>query len=75
MHYPLSHKQQGIELSTHYHWVIPLLVVESSWEIVVIIKVSKGCGQEIYFDANHGKSQSGKWIPLDKGSGLPHQCQ
>jgi hypothetical protein len=35
----------------------------------------KGCGQEIYFDANHSKSQSGKWIPLDKETGLPHQCQ
>jgi hypothetical protein len=23
----------------------------------------------------HNKSQSGKWIPLDKDSGLPHQCQ
>ena len=30
------------------------------------------CGQEIYFDANN-KSQSGKWIPLDKQTGLPHQ--
>jgi hypothetical protein len=35
----------------------------------------KGCGQEIYFDANHSKSQSGKFIPLDKDTGLPHQCQ
>jgi hypothetical protein len=35
---------------------------------------NKGCGQEIYFDAN-SKSQSGKWIPLDKDTGLPHQCQ
>ena len=35
---------------------------------------SKGCGQEIYFDAN-SKSQSGKFIPLDKETGLPHQCQ
>ena len=26
---------------------------------------NKGCGQEIYFDANN-KSQSGKFIPLDK---------
>jgi hypothetical protein len=33
-----------------------------------------GCGQEIYFDANN-KSQSGKFIPLDKDTGLPHQCQ
>jgi hypothetical protein len=32
----------------------------------------KGCGQEIYFDAN-SKSQSGKWIPLSKDTGLPHQ--
>jgi hypothetical protein len=36
---------------------------------------NKGCGQEIYFDANHSKSQSGKWIPLSKDTGLPHQCQ
>jgi hypothetical protein len=35
---------------------------------------NKGCGQEIYFDANN-KSQSGKWIPLDKQTGQPHQCQ
>jgi hypothetical protein len=35
---------------------------------------NKGCGQEIYFDAN-SKSQSGKWIPLDKDTGQPHQCQ
>ncbi|MFL6321989.1 MAG: hypothetical protein ACJ72Q_16140 [Nitrososphaeraceae archaeon] len=35
---------------------------------------NKGCGQEIYFDANN-KSQSGKWIPLDKDTGLPHQCR
>ena len=32
---------------------------------------NKGCGQEIYFDANNenGLSQSGKWIPLSKGTG------
>jgi hypothetical protein len=35
---------------------------------------NKGCGQEIYFDANN-KTESGKWIPLDKDTGLPHQCQ
>jgi hypothetical protein len=35
---------------------------------------NKGCGQLIYFDANN-KSQSGKFIPLDKQTGLPHQCQ
>lgn len=35
---------------------------------------NKGCGEEIYFDANN-KSQSGKFIPLDKDTGLPHQCQ
>jgi hypothetical protein len=29
---------------------------------------NKGCGQEIYFDANN-KSQSGKWIPIDKETG------
>jgi hypothetical protein len=29
------------------------------------LQCNKGCGQEIYFDANN-KSQSGKWIPLDK---------
>jgi hypothetical protein len=34
----------------------------------------KGCGQEIYFDAN-SKAESGKWIPLDKETVLPHQCQ
>ena len=34
---------------------------------------NKGCGQLIYFDSNN-KSQSGKWIPLDKDTGLRHQC-
>jgi hypothetical protein len=38
------------------------------------LQCNKGCGQEIYFDAN-SKSQSGKWIPLDKETGEPHQCQ
>jgi hypothetical protein len=38
------------------------------------LQCNKGCGQEIYFDAN-SKSQSGKYIPLDKDTGLPHQCQ
>jgi hypothetical protein len=38
------------------------------------LQCNKGCGQEIYFDSNN-KSQSGKWIPLDKDTGLPHQCQ
>ena len=31
----------------------------------------KGCGQEIYFDENNSKSQSGKWISLDKDAGQP----
>ena len=34
----------------------------------------KGCGQKIYFDAIN-KSESGKFIPLDKDTGFPHQCQ
>ena len=38
------------------------------------LQCNKGCGQEIYFDAN-SKSQSGKWIPIDKDTGEPHQCQ
>jgi hypothetical protein len=38
------------------------------------LQCNKGCGHEIYFDANN-KSQSGKWVPLDKDTGLPHQCQ
>jgi hypothetical protein len=38
------------------------------------LQCNKGCGHEIYFDANN-KSQSGKWIPLDKDTGQPHQCQ
>jgi hypothetical protein len=38
------------------------------------LQCNKGCGQEIYFDEN-SKSQSGKWIPIDKDTGQPHQCQ
>ena len=37
------------------------------------LQCSKGCGHEIYFDVNT-KTHSGKWIPLDKETGLPHQC-
>ena len=33
------------------------------------LQCNKGCGQEIYFDAN-SKSQSGKYIPLDKDKGF-----
>jgi hypothetical protein len=36
---------------------------------------NKGCGQEIYFDANHSKSQSGKWIPLSNISYLRNQSK
>jgi hypothetical protein len=35
----------------------------------------KGCGQEIYFDANHSKSQRSKYIPLDKDRGQPHHLK
>jgi hypothetical protein len=38
------------------------------------LQCNKGCGQEIYFDASN-KTESGKWIPLDKDTGQPHQCQ
>jgi hypothetical protein len=38
------------------------------------LQCNKGCGHDIYFDSNN-KSQSGKYIPLDKDTGLPHQCQ
>jgi hypothetical protein len=33
----------------------------------------KGCGLFIYFDVNE-RTIRGKWIPLDKDTGLPHQC-
>jgi hypothetical protein len=32
-------------------------------------QLNKGCGNEIYFDANN-KSQSGKFIPLSRETGL-----
>ena len=35
---------------------------------------NKGCGQQIYFDANN-KSQRGKWVPLDKQTGQPYLCR
>jgi len=38
------------------------------------LQCNKGCGQEIYFDVN-SKSQSGKFIPLSKETGSPHQCE
>jgi hypothetical protein len=41
------------------------------------LQCNKGCGQEIYFDANdvNGRTESGKWIPLDKQTGERHRCQ
>jgi hypothetical protein len=41
------------------------------------LQCNKGCGQEIYFDANdvNGRTESGKWIPLDRQTGEPHRCQ
>jgi hypothetical protein len=39
-----------------------------------ICNVTKAVARKIYFDARN-KSQSGKWIPLDKQTGLPYQCQ
>jgi hypothetical protein len=35
---------------------------------------NKGCGQEIYFDANDKSQRSGRWIPLSKDTGQRHQC-
>jgi len=37
------------------------------------VQCSKGCGSEIYFDVNQ-RTGNGKWIPLDKDTGQPHQC-
>jgi hypothetical protein len=34
----------------------------------------KGCGQFIYFDESQ-RTENGKWIPLEKETGEPHQCQ
>lgn len=36
----------------------------------------KGCGQHIYFDKDneYGMSETGKWVPLDKYTEQPHQC-
>jgi hypothetical protein len=35
---------------------------------------SKGCGSDIYFHESQ-RTQNGKWIPLDKQTGEPHQCR
>ena len=37
----------------------------------------KGCGAQIYFDQNNefGLSENGKWVPLEKETGLSHECQ
>jgi hypothetical protein len=35
----------------------------------------KGCGELIYFaDNEYGRTESGKWVPLDKETGEAHQC-
>jgi hypothetical protein len=38
------------------------------------LRCSKGCGHEMYFDVN-SMTSTGKWIPLSKVTGEPHQCQ
>jgi hypothetical protein len=32
------------------------------------------CGEGIYFDDMAAKSKTGKWIPQDRSTGGPHQC-
>jgi hypothetical protein len=63
-----KHKNKEQALLHYYHFF---------WNCKVtglVLGNVKGCGHEIYYDANN-KSQSGKWIPLDKDTGLPHHCQ
>ena len=36
-------------------------------------RCSKGCGADIYWDESF-KSDSGKFIPMDAGTGMPHTC-
>jgi DNA-directed RNA polymerase subunit RPC12/RpoP len=38
------------------------------------VQCNKGCGGEVYFDVNT-KTSTGRWIPISKATGLPHQCQ
>jgi hypothetical protein len=33
----------------------------------------KGCEAMIYFDEKQ-KSKNNKWVPIDRRTGLPHQC-
>ena len=54
--------------------VIQILLLKLKPQQRRYLQCNKGSGQEIYFDANN-ENQSGKWIPLDKDTGLPHQCQ
>jgi hypothetical protein len=37
------------------------------------LQCSKGCGGEIYFHP-HQRTQSGRWIPLDRQTEKPHNC-
>jgi hypothetical protein len=37
------------------------------------LQCSKGCGGEIYFHP-HQRTQSGRWIPLDRQTEKPHSC-
>ena len=34
----------------------------------------KGCGGKIYFDEDF-KTEEGKFIPIDRNTGRPHNCQ
>jgi hypothetical protein len=46
----------------------PDFIIKAKTTTKALLQCNKGYGQEIFFDANN-KSQSGNFIPLDKGTG------
>jgi hypothetical protein len=39
------------------------------------LKSTTECNGEIFAFLLNERTKNGKWIPLDKNTGLPHQCQ
>ena len=53
---------------------LPQRVKFSDYSNQKLNNCDKGCGAKIYFDEDF-KTEQGKFIPIDRNTGRPHNCQ
>ena len=53
---------------------LPERIKFSDYSNQKINSCDKGCGKKIYFDEDF-KTEDGKFIPIDKNTGRPHNCK